>query len=188
MVLITEAHTTDSVTDYPAAHKGQPQSLQVEIIQFANVWSRCFMKALTLYLQNIQSHCNLREMRRKKTNLLSLIFLDIITTLLMMLFFPSFLRLKVPLSLICGEIIRYLSIPLCARKLSRSAPTSWAGLGVCLFSQEPRVVLSDPVAAKDSTYFVCTACPFLHVLLLPSLQGSFNSSVWRQGLLKLDLL
>lgn len=32
IVLITRAHTAERLTDYPAAHKGQPQSLPVQII------------------------------------------------------------------------------------------------------------------------------------------------------------
>lgn len=36
MVLITRAHSTERVTDHPAAHKGQPQSIPVRIIQFAD--------------------------------------------------------------------------------------------------------------------------------------------------------
>lgn len=35
IILITGAHATERLTDHPAAHKGQPQSLPVEIIQFA---------------------------------------------------------------------------------------------------------------------------------------------------------
>lgn len=35
IILITGAHNTERLTDYPAAHKGQPRSLPVEIIQFA---------------------------------------------------------------------------------------------------------------------------------------------------------
>lgn len=36
IVLISGAHAAERVTDYPAARRGQRQSLPVEIIQFAN--------------------------------------------------------------------------------------------------------------------------------------------------------
>lgn len=54
IILITGAHTMEQLTDYPAAHKGQPQSLPVEIIQFTGGFTA---GVLCVRVRNVQSHC-----------------------------------------------------------------------------------------------------------------------------------
>ena len=55
IVLITRAHAAERVTDYPAANKGQPQSLPVEIIQFADGFNAGVL-CRRLH-KTTQSHC-----------------------------------------------------------------------------------------------------------------------------------
>ena len=81
IVLITRAHTTERVTDYPAAHKGQPQSIPVEIIQFANWFNAGVLcRRSHSHAQNIQRHCKRWQKVEEEKKVLFLLMMPEIQT------------------------------------------------------------------------------------------------------------
>lgn len=76
IVLISRAHATERVTDYPAAHKGQPQSLPVEIIQFANWFNASVLRRRShSYAEQHHSCCEPWQKAEEEKKVLSLMMM-----------------------------------------------------------------------------------------------------------------
>lgn len=159
IVLISRAHTAERVTDYPAGHWGQPQSIPVEIIQFANGFNA---GVRTRMRNNIQSHCEPWQDVEEAKTILSLLMMPEIQTWRLttnVVLFP-FICIKdtfLSLSLISGEIIGYLSFPF-VRGICLALPCLPGQGWVCARFPRCLGVCYLTLWLLKTPCFVCTAC------------------------------